>query len=508
MSNNPRETNRLRFALDLILASGSALWNRAVAKQGRDRLVLMAIVALLLASPWSMTNALLLAGMLFLATREPGFATAILPATAPFAYQPKVLFGPQFPVVELLLLGALAGTAVRAVVSLWTSWRGGAASASLLDAWDTVRLLMTRAPGLQAALLALLGVASLLTVADPAHLRESVRELRTVVLEPVAFLFLALYWLPRAELRLVAIAAYLTGAAAVAALAVAQFVSGANVVLANGSRRVTSVYQHPNNLALYLGRALAFGIGAVAGGARLARSRLVLVALGMIGAGLLLSVSLGAFLGVGIATLLAALLARNPTTRIALLGGLVVVALAVLLFARGRVDALLGGGGSVGLRRMIWGSALAMLRDRPAFGVGLDQFLYQYAPRYVQPAAWAERFTAHPHNLVLDFWLRLGILGVAWLGWTLLTVARHLLASLREATDEARALYVAVAAALVAATVHGLVDNFFFLIDLAYVWWFFIALAYTSSPTDAAPARTGGVDRGRARGGRARKERR
>lgn len=508
MSNASRETNRLRVGLDLILASGSALWNRAVVKHGRERLLLIAIVALLLISPWSITNALLLVGLLFLASREPGFATALLPATAPFAYQPKVLFGPQFPVVELLLLGALTGTAVQALATLWTSWRGGAASATLLDGWDTVRLLVTRAPGLQAALLALLGVVSLLTVADTAHLRESIRELRTVILEPVAFLFLALYWLRRAELRSVAIVAYLTGATVVAALAVIQFIIGANVVLANGSRRVTSVYQHPNNLALYLGRALAFGLGAVAGGARLTRSRGALVALGIIGAGLLLSVSLGAFLGVGVATLLAALLARHHTTRIALLGGLVLVAVVVLLFARGRVDALLGGGGSAGLRRMIWGSALAMLRDRPAFGVGLDQFLYQYAPRYAQPAAWGERFTAHPHNLVLDFWLRLGILGVAWLGWMALTLARHLFTTLRKATDESRAMLVAVAAALVAATVHGLVDNFFFLIDLAFVWWLLLALAYTSRPTEAAPARTDGVDRDRARRGRARKERR
>lgn len=508
MSKAAPETARVRFALDLALASGSALLASVRAKRSRERLVLIAIVALLLASPWSIANALLLVGLLFLATREPGFATALLPATAPFAYQPKVLFGPQFPVVELLLLGALAGTAVRAVTSMWTSWRGGAASAALLDAWDTVRLLVTRAPGIQAALLALLGVGSLFTVADPAHLRESVRELRTVILEPVAFLFLALYWLRRAELRSAAIGAYLTGATVVAALAVAQFASGANVVLADGNRRVTSVYQHPNNLALYLGRVLAFAIGAVAGGARFARNRLVLMALGIIGAGLLLSVSLGAFLGIGVATLFAALLSRSRATRIALLGGLVLVALAVLLFARGRVDALLGGGGSVGLRRMIWGSALAMLRDRPAFGVGLDQFLYQYAPRYAQPAAWAERFTAHPHNLVLDFWLRLGILGVAWLGWTLLTVARRLWTTLCEATDESRALFVAVGAALVAATVHGLVDNFFFLIDLAYVWWLLIALAYTSSPTYAALARTSGVDRGRARGRPSRAERR
>ncbi|MER3437068.1 MAG: hypothetical protein C4346_05405, partial [Chloroflexota bacterium] len=56
----------------------------------------------------------------------------------------------------------------------------------------------------------------------------------------------------------------------------------------------------------------------------------------------------------------------------------------------------------------------------------LDQFLYQYRPRYIEPAGWAERYTSHPHNLVLDFWLRLGLGGLltlvamlALLGWAL-----------------------------------------------------------------------------------------
>lgn len=481
MSKPRRELPAPRFALDVLLGSAGALWGNLRATYGRERLLTMLLVVLLLASPWSITNVLLLAALAIVMARDPGFTTAALPFAAPFAYQPKAFFGPRFPVVELLLAGALVGTALVALRFAWHRWRDGSASATLLDTWDVSRRVITRAPGLQATLLALLAILSLATIADPTHLRESIRELRTVILEPVVYLFLALYWLRRAELRAFATGAFLAGASAVALIAIGQFVTGFNVVLADGSRRVTSVYQHPNNLALYLGRAFIFGVGLLACGAYpLQRRKLMAALVALVGGGLLLSVSLGAFLGVGVALVVIALAARNTSTRLALLGAVGLAGLAVLLFARGRLGALLGGGGSFGLRRLIWGSALAMLRDHPAFGVGLDQFLYQYAPRYVQPPAWAERFTAHPHNLVLDFWLRLGIMGLAWLGWTLATVISRLFGDLRAATAERRAMLVAISAALIAALIHGLVDNFFFLIDLAYIWWFFIALAYVT----------------------------
>src|SRR5262249_17056149 len=131
------------------------------------------------------------------------------------------------------------------------------------------------------------------------------------------------------------------------------------------------------------------------------------------------------------------------------------------------------------------------------FGVGLDQFLTQYAPRYIDPAAWEERYTSHPHNLFLDFWVRLGIMGFAWVAWTLGSLVLRLLRAWRPpvapppkragrassdvveanaANDELRPVLIAAGVACVAAIVHGLLDNFFFLIDLAFAWWFLLAL--------------------------------
>jgi O-antigen ligase len=129
------------------------------------------------------------------------------------------------------------------------------------------------------------------------------------------------------------------------------------------------------------------------------------------------------------------------------------------------------------LRLDIWRSALAMVRDRPLLGYGPDGFLYAYSPRYVAPAAWAERFTAHAHNLFLDFWVRLGIIG----GALAVFVAGYLVVStvaFVRTRDGRDALADAALLALVASLVHGFVDNAYFAHDLAMSAWLLAWLAF------------------------------
>ena len=120
-----------------------------------------------------------------------------------------------------------------------------------------------------------------------------------------------------------------------------------------------------------------------------------------------------------------------------------------------------------------------MLRDHPAWGVGLDQFVSQY-PRYIKPDAWQERFTSHPHNLILDFYVRLGLLGLAWLIFTLVPfIVRGWRAAMRRKAegDLLRfALVIGATGALVDFTVHGMVDQDYFLHMLAYGFWFAILI--------------------------------
>jgi O-antigen ligase len=140
--------------------------------------------------------------------------------------------------------------------------------------------------------------------------------------------------------------------------------------------------------------------------------------------------------------------------------------------------------GSGILRLGIWDAALHMGLDHPILGIGPDQFLNQFQLKdaegnyiYMPKELEQEAFTSHPHNLFLDFWLSLGIMGLFVLIWLLwryyreaLTLARW--SASRSAGDPvARALAIGLIAAMTDFLVHGLVDNSYFLMDLALIFW-------------------------------------
>jgi O-antigen ligase len=215
-----------------------------------------------------------------------------------------------------------------------------------------------------------------------------------------------------------------------------------------------------------------------------------LVVAGLCGGGLLASFSRGALLGalVAAAVLGATLVPRTLwRDRRVLLGLSALGAVAVVAVLGGvalgveRFNLL---GGSSGIRLQTWASALAMLRDAP-LGIGLDQFGLRY-PQYIAPelAGTNEINTAHPHNLLLDIALRMGPPGLLAFGLLLLAFFRDLGAGSFTWTP----LRAGLAAAMSAALVHGLVDQFYFWPDLALAFWLMLALARMTS--DAQAART------------------
>jgi O-antigen ligase len=137
--------------------------------------------------------------------------------------------------------------------------------------------------------------------------------------------------------------------------------------------------------------------------------------------------------------------------------------------------------GSGLLRLEIWGSALEMLGDHPITGVGIDQFYNQFRAQDAQgnyiymPEGFQESFTSHAHNLVLDWWLALGIMGVPLLVWILWRYFGLAIARIKSAALEgdllARALGLGLFASMAVFVVHGLVDNSYFFMDLAMIFW-------------------------------------
>jgi O-antigen ligase len=156
----------------------------------------------------------------------------------------------------------------------------------------------------------------------------------------------------------------------------------------------------------------------------------------------------------------------------------VLVVVLLLLLGGGRLASLLDTTtGTTFFRLQLWRSSIAMIRDHPVLGVGLDNFLYAYRTHYVLPTAWEEFNLSHPHNVVLDFWLRLGLPGLLVFLWLLTAFFQHSWGIYKLLPEGSRrALVLGLMAGMVNLVAHGLVDNAFFLVDLAFAFMLMIAL--------------------------------
>ncbi|MBI4672514.1 MAG: O-antigen ligase family protein [Chloroflexi bacterium] len=281
--------------------------------------------------------------------------------------------------------------------------------------------------------------------------------------------------------------ALLASGIAVCVIGLYQFATG-DVILADGVARLTAVWGSPNNVGLYLGRllpiALAFALLWRGTRARLAYAGMVV----LFGVTIFLTYSRGALLLGVPASVLFVLgmiyFQAHHLSRRAWLGIGAALALGagalLLLFTTERFQSLFQSGtGTAFIRVAVWTSAVNMIRDHPLLGVGLDNFLYEY-PKYILPAAWQEPNLSHPHNFVLDFWTRLGILGVAILFGMLVAFYRRAWGAFKTPSDlYTRALMLGLMASMVDFLAHGLIDAAYFYVDLAYV--FMLTLALTQS---------------------------
>ncbi|MCL5958988.1 MAG: O-antigen ligase family protein [Chloroflexi bacterium] len=176
---------------------------------------------------------------------------------------------------------------------------------------------------------------------------------------------------------------------------------------------------------------------------------------------LLLAQSLQAFLGVAMALLLIAAW-RNRWFLVALPAFLVALGAGLLVYGPQRAadtllspDHLLGIG--VVLRLDIWSRALAMVRDMPYTGIGLNTFpLIQtnFYPGYLLGAE------PHAHNLFLQTAVDLGLPGLAGLLGLLLAFGFTIARAHRATTDQdRRAILIGLAGGVLAYGGNGLVDT-------------------------------------------------
>ena len=385
-------------------------------------------------------------------------------AVMPLAALPLPLGFVQLPVTELLLpLAAIT-------VMLWRARSQGKPQAASMTRSET-------------SAVALFLIAALLSMLVTEYPRQSLRELRLLIVEPVVWYVLLRAspldrdWLARAVTLFIAVAALM------AIIAIGLALTGLGLVDAEGVQRLLGLYPSANHFALVLDRAIPFGLAlAIAGGARwrfyAAVTTVLLIAL--VG-----TFSGGGWLGTAAAVLVVVWLARGAKPALGLIASgaaAAVLALTVLRIERiaSRIDPTRGTGF---IRVKLWEASIAMVRDHPIFGIGLDNFLYKDQQEYLPNEVAIEPNLSHPHNWLLNFWLSLGVLGLAAVIWLLLQFLEGIRAVLARSSDPVtRALAIGAAGSMTSFLVHGAVDNSYFLPDMALIFWFTLAIPRILEP--------------------------
>lgn len=250
----------------------------------------------------------------------------------------------------------------------------------------------------------------------------------------------------------------------IAAFAIFQKLTGLGLPIPwDLDHRATSIFEYPNAVGLFLAPAISALL--------VLRSRIswLAVPLGLIA--IYFSQTEAALVAIPAALLVTFLFSTHSLTKKITLTLVCLSVGGVLIAGVPSVkEKLLLQDYSGGVRKAQWSETIEMLKDRPLQGAGLGGYPTVFEPYH--DAKLYEIFQ-YPHNVILNFWVEMGVFGVVaflWLAITTGKVAWH-------KRDDV--LMLAAFAALLTMMIHGLVDVPFFKNDLAILTAFFLAMMLT-----------------------------
>jgi O-antigen ligase len=439
---------------------------RRLAAEVPERTWLLALTAtalVLSVSPGvliTMPALLVLTALLFL---RPQYGPALLLLSAPFYRLPRPFLGWQFSTVELVSL---------VLIGVWGLHMLLRGVPSLTELW-------VKSHTLDKAVTVFVGIAALSLVWSPL-LGVAVTELRTMVFEPLVA-YLVLRTLPfTAEERWRTVDALMLAGGLVALIGIGQF--AVDLVRVGGFVCLRSTLGTCNNAALFMGRIIPIGVAvALLSDEHMRRRAYGGLALLMLAATVLTTSRGGLLLGIPAGVGLVVIMWGGRKAAVAVAAVIVAQFAALIPLARlvPRFNLL---SQSNLFRVQLWQSTLRMLQDRPLTGWGLDQFLYAYRGRYILPAAWQQPDLSQPHNLFLNYWVRLGVLGLAAGVWLQVAFWRMIWRTQRRlkwfAPRPPRALAIGLMGCMAAFVAHGMVDATHFVIDLAFILFAILGLTH------------------------------
>jgi len=375
-----------------------------------------------------------------------------------------------------LLEHAIGATIVAFAVE---TWRGGA------------RRLTWRTPFTVPILLFI--VAGALSVFAAPSRTAALGLYRAYILEPIAFAFVLVQVTTSARRAFVVLGGLGLAGVAVAAPNAVTVLQGLRAHTYDVTQTPPVViYTTANALALFLGPSIAVAAAILLHASdRYARAGSA-VFLVVAGPAMLLTFSRGGYLAMATVAVAVALSHRRRWWLLAgalIAGGLLAAIPPVshrieLEFQNVAGSTFFGRAGRIEL----WKATLQMLREHPVFGAGLSGFADRIAP-FWNPTH-PERFI-DPHNILLNFWVETGVLGVIAMAWILVGAFRTAWQGSRSSNADWRAIEIGILLAMVAVVVHGLVDVPYFKNDLSLEFWSLLGLACAGAASLSASRSTG-----------------
>ncbi|HEU5198869.1 MAG TPA: O-antigen ligase family protein, partial [Ktedonobacterales bacterium] len=430
-------------------------------------------------------------------------AIALLPLTFPYYLDLQPFNSNGSLAFSLNELGVLLCVGVALLRNILLPQERRATWEWLQGLWRSARLLLLP------AFLFLIGASLAVLVSPNWHL--SLRAYREEIIEPILyFLLISRYLRTRNDLART-IGALVLSAIIAACMGIIQgvFHITSDLAMVNAATfRVNGPYGNPNNLAFLLDRALPILLALALLGvwrrpdaeASLQQSSwrdplrwMCLLAMVPLIWALYWTGSRGAEVALLVVLFLFFVFEVRRWGAILAVGGTVL--LGVTLFWSRLLQILHATGhGVFSERLLLWKAALLMIRDHPLLGTGLDSFNTLYRPTapnsYALKALDGRPFPAiynpnlsHPHDFMLDVWISTGLLGVVALFWllgafvTILVRAYRLYAPSTQHGKVLQRLLIGTAGGITASMVHGVVDNFYFVPDLALLFWFLLSMA-------------------------------
>jgi len=288
--------------------------------------------------------------------------------------------------------------------------------------------------------------------------------LKAYIVEPILFFVVvrtSLKWYNDGETALKFLG---FGALTVAGFAIYQHLTNSAIPIPwDVENRTTSFFPYPNAIGLFLGPIAVLALKFI--GSSVARKYYFLawfwiIVFGTSVTAMFFSQTEAAWIAVPVTALIFGFLNKRtrPLSTLLIIGGIVTVCLLPNF-----QDKILLRDYSGGVRLKQWEETTAMLKDSWLFGAGLSGYQTALAPYHTHEEI---EIFQYPHNIVLNIWSELGLLGLVAFIAFLWTAVWSIKKSWQQKSSQFW-ITAATTMTLVEMLIHGLVDVPFFKNDLA-----------------------------------------